>query len=150
MKSASIGSPAVSRLRRDTSESQRGFTLLEALVALALILAFAEVLGPHLWQARRIMDGAQSRAAAQILLRSLLDAPFDRTSLARTAGSGDMATRSGETGGLRWQIATEPVPTTSDAADKPRWLPYRVLASVGWGADQSISAETIRLGRPQP
>src|ERR1700761_3193442 len=99
MKSASIGSPGASRSRRSGRKDEAGFTLLEALVALALALAFAEVLGPHLWQARRIMDGAQSRAAAHILLRSLLDAPFDRYALAK-------ASRSGETGGLHWQIAT--------------------------------------------
>src|SRR5258707_14358888 len=61
MKFASIGTPAASRSRRDVSKGQAGFTLLEALVALALVLAFAAVLGPHLSQARRIMDHAEGR-----------------------------------------------------------------------------------------
>ena len=56
MKFVSIGTPAASRSHRDGGDGQAGFTLLEALVALALILAFAAVLGPHLSQARRIMD----------------------------------------------------------------------------------------------
>jgi prepilin-type N-terminal cleavage/methylation domain-containing protein len=144
MKSASIGIPAVSRSRRDDAKGQAGFTLLEALVALALILAFAAVLGPHLSQARRIMDHAEGRVAAQVLLRSLLDAPFDRSGLAK-------ASRGGETGGLRWHIAAEPVLTSAPGApDRPNWLAFRVIASVAWGADQVLTAETIRLGRPEP
>ena len=144
MKFASIGTPAASRSRRDDSKRQAGFTLLEALVALALILAFAAVLGPHLSQARRIMDHAEGRVAAQVLLRSLLDAPFDRSGLAN-------AVRKGEASGLRWRIVAEPVLAAAPGApDQPRWLPYRVTASVAWSFDQVITAETIRLGRPEP
>src|SRR5213079_2306969 len=102
MKFASIGTPAASRSRRDGRKGQAGFTLLEALVALALVLAFAAVLGPHLSQARRIMDHAEGRVAAQVLLRSLLDAPFDRSGLAS-------ASRKGEASELRWRIVAEPV-----------------------------------------
>src|SRR6478736_1386828 len=103
MKFASIGTPEASRSRRDGSgNGQAGFTLLEALVALALVLAFAAVLGPHLSQARRIMAHADGRVAAQVLLRSLLDAPFDRTSLAN-------ASRKGKASELRWRIVAEPV-----------------------------------------
>src|SRR6266436_5841260 len=103
MKFASIGTPAASRSHRDGGGNGRaGFTLLEALVALALVLAFASVLGPHLSQARRIMAQADGRVAAQVLLRSLLDAPFDRSGLVK-------ASRDGETGGLRWRIVAEPV-----------------------------------------
>jgi prepilin-type N-terminal cleavage/methylation domain-containing protein len=144
MKSVSIGTPAASRSHRDDGKGQAGFTLLEALVALALVLAFASVLGPHLSQARRIMDHAEGRVAAQVLLRSLLDAPFDRSGLAK-------ASRGGESGGLRWHIAAEPVFAVAPGApDRPNWLPFRVMASVAWGSDQVISAETIRLGRPEP
>src|SRR3954463_2892826 len=102
MKFASIGTPAASRSRRDDRKGQPGFTLLEALVALAVILAFAAVLGPHLSQARRIMADADGRVAAQVLLRSLLDAPFDRSGVANLS-------RNGESAGLRWRVASEPV-----------------------------------------
>jgi hypothetical protein len=109
-----------------------------------LVLAFAATLGPHLSQARRIMDHAEGRVAAQVLLRSLLDAPYDRSRLAK-------ASRSGETNGLRWSIEAQPVLTAAPGApDQQRWLPYRVSATVVWGSDQSIRAETIRLGTPEP
>jgi len=144
MKFASIGTPAASRSHRDGGGNGRaGFTLLEALVALALVLAFAAVLGPHLSQARRIMAQAD-RVAAQVLLRSLLDAPFDRSGLVK-------ASRDGETGGLRWRIVAEPVVAAAPGApDRPNWLAFRVMASVAWGSGQAITAETIRLGRPPP
>jgi Tfp pilus assembly protein PilV len=142
MKFASIGTPEASRSRRDGS-GQAGFSLLEALVALALVLAFAVVLGPHLSHARRIMADADGRVAAQVLLRSLLDAPFDRSDLANVS-------RDGETAGLRWRVASEPVAAAAPrAAARPNWQAYRVTASVAWGADQVITAETIRLRRAQ-
>ena len=90
MKFESIGTREASQLRRDGS-GQAGFTLLEALVALAVILAFAAVLGPHLSQARRIMADAAGRVAAQVLLRSWLDAPFDRSTAASMSRDGETA-----------------------------------------------------------
>jgi type II secretory pathway pseudopilin PulG len=140
MKFASIGTPEALRSRRDGG-GQAGFSLLEALVSLAVLLAFAGVLGPHLSQARRIMADADGRVAAQVLLRSLLDAPFDRSGLASVS-------RDGETAGLRWRVASEPVAAVATrAADRPNWQAYRVMASVVWGSDQVITAETIRLRR---
>jgi prepilin-type N-terminal cleavage/methylation domain-containing protein len=128
--------------RDDRNDSQAGFTLLEALVALALILAFASVVGPHLSQARRIMANAEGRVAAQVLLRSLLNAPFDRSSLAR-------APWEGETSGLRWRIDTEPV-AAARTRDRANWSAFRVVASVTWAPGQLVMAETIRLGKPEP
>src|SRR5260370_31549713 len=102
MNFASIGTPAASRSHRDSGgNGQAGFTQLEALVALALVLAFAAVLGPHLSQARRIMAQADGRVAAQVLLRSLLDAPFDRSGLVK-------APPDGGNGGLRRRLVCAP------------------------------------------
>ena len=142
MKSASTGLRAASRLGRDKGKGQAGFTLLEALVALALVLAFAAVLGPHLSQARRIMDHAEGRVAAQVLLRSLLDAPFGRSGLVD-------ASLKGEADGLQWSVGVVPLDTARVASDQKKWLPYRVTASVAWGAGQVVTAETIRLGRAE-
>jgi type II secretory pathway pseudopilin PulG len=144
MRSASIGTPAVSRSSRaDGRDRRAGFTLLEALVALTLVLAFAAALGPYLFHARRIMVDAEGRVAAQVLLRTLLDAPFDRASLANVS-------REGETGRLRWRIVTEPL---NVAASRPpgrrNWTSFRVVASVTWGPGQIVSAETLRLGKAE-
>jgi prepilin-type N-terminal cleavage/methylation domain-containing protein len=144
MKFVSTGTPAVSRSGRDNNrrDGQAGFTLLEALVALALVLAFAGAIGPQLSQARRIMAHAEGRVAAQVLLRSLLDAPFERSTLAD-------ASREGETGGLRWRVVTQPVAAAAaaGATNPPNWPAFRVIASVAWAPDQMVTAETIRLGK---
>ena len=144
MRSASIGIPAALRSSRtEGSERRAGFTLIEALVALALLLAFVAVLGPHLFHARRIMVDADDRLAAQVLLRTLLDAPFDRAGLANVS-------REGEAGGLRWRIVTEPLVIAAGASgDRSSWSAFRVVASVAWGSGQVISAETMRLGRAE-
>jgi hypothetical protein len=144
MKFESTGTPAASACSRlKGGEKRAGFTLLEALVALALVLAFVATLGPYLFSSRRLMGNAEQRVAAQILLRTLLDAPFDRSRLANVV-------RDGELNGLRWHILTEPF--AIDAAPSvppPSWTAYRVIASVSTSAGQTVSAETIRLGKPE-
>ena len=148
MKFASIGIPAASRSSRakaraaGTQRRSGGFTLIEALVALTLVLAFAAALTPHLFQSRRIVSDAETRLAAHVLLRTLLDTPFDRGSLAR-------AEREGELEGLRWRIVAYPLPATAAGSERPAWSPYRVVASVSFGRAQMITAETVRLGRPE-
>jgi prepilin-type N-terminal cleavage/methylation domain-containing protein len=157
MKFASIGIPAASRWSPRQPNSRRGgFTLLEALVALTILLAFAAALGPFLFQARRIMTNADGRVAAQILLRALLADPVNPESLANLAHDGESA-------GLRWRVTAEPttieamlpqnrsVPHAA-AADPsrpppPHWVAYRVVARVAWAPGQLISAETVRLGK---
>lgn len=133
-----------------------GFTLLEALAALALVLAFAAVSGPLLFDARRIIAHADGRIAAQILLGALLQEPLDR------AGLSDLV-REGETEGLRWRIEAEPTsiavtlpslgssPQQPSAQDKPaaHWTAYRVAVSVSWAPGQIVSAETVRLGKAE-
>jgi prepilin-type N-terminal cleavage/methylation domain-containing protein len=140
MKSASTGTRAASQSRAGESDGGRaGFTLIEALVALALILAFAEVLGPYLFHSRRIGVDVGGRVAAQVLLRSLLDAPFDRSQLAHASRSGEMA-------GLRWQIVTEPVVTATLPPDG-EWKAFRVTARVLSDRGQVVTAETVRLAK---
>ena len=156
MTSASIGTRAVLRWRRPKHNSRDGFTLLEALVALALLLTFAATLNPLLYQARRIMENADRRVAANMVLRSVLAAPVDRASLANLS-------REGDTGGLHWQIAAQPMaaPALPVNPSKPKpkspdqktsqqqadWTPYLVTASVTWAPGRTLSAETVRLGK---
>jgi prepilin-type N-terminal cleavage/methylation domain-containing protein len=144
MRSASIGTPAASQSKRIDADGKRGgFTLLEALVALALILAFAAVLNPYLFQARKIMANADGRVAAQVLLRTLIDAPFDRSLLAD-------ASRDGEMHGLHWHIVTTPMAMeTAPAGERPQWTAVRVVASVSLSGGQVITAETVRLAKSE-
>lgn len=157
MRSMSTGIPVAWRSRRrNGGNAQAGFTLIEALVAMALLLAFVSVLGPYLFHARRIADNIDGRVAAQVLLRAILDAPIDRARLTSSP--------SGDTDGLYWSITAEPayveamVPaggapvrsTPADAKDveakRRSWVPLRVTAKVAWGDGHMVSAETLRLG----
>jgi len=142
MKSASTGSPAPSQSRPASAARRKaGFSLLEALVALALVSTFAAVLGPHLFQARRIAAQADDRLAAHILLRTLLDAPFDRANLANVS-------RDGASGPLRWHLVTAPMPFGAAVqGNSPAWAMVRVVATVSWGSGQAVTAETVRLAR---
>jgi hypothetical protein len=147
----------------DRKGSLSGFTLIEALVALALILAFAAAMGRLLFQAHRIMVNADGQVAAQVLLRSLLDTPVDRTSLAS-------ASHDGETQGLRWRVVAVPMEvdawlpplpppppsppplpgaSASPGPDHVNWAAFRVVASVSLPSGQVITGETIRLGKVQ-
>jgi Prokaryotic N-terminal methylation motif len=159
MKFGSTGTPVASpSLPR--ADRQAGFTLIEALASLTLVLAFAAVLGPLLAQGRRIMINADGRVAAQIKLRALLQGPLDRTALTSFA-------REGETEGLQWRVAAEPTAVAASLPPAPPapapsqqvksapakqsgpWVAYRVIASVSWAPGESVSAETIRLGKTE-
>jgi hypothetical protein len=99
---------------------------------------------------------ADGRVAAQIQLRALLQAPLDRATLGSLS-------RDGEGAGLQWHLAAVPAAidttfpnvlpphrqTTDARPAQPQthWVAYRVIASVSWAPDQSISAETVRLAQ---
>ncbi len=145
MKSESIGTRAAfSSNPCNQADKRSGFTLLEALVALALLLAFVSVLVPYLFHARRIMDNSEQRIAAQILLRTLLNAPFDRSHLANNA------VRVGELNGLHWRIVAKSM-TADDASSRNShsWTAYRIAATVSWDVGQSVTAETVRLAKSE-
>ncbi|CAN2533911.1 hypothetical+protein [Methylocapsa aurea] len=135
-------------MRRDRVSRRAGFTLIEALVALAILTAFAAALGPQLFHARGALVKGKGRVAADALLRSLIEGPFDR--------AGSLDAREGESGGFRWRVTVEPISLEApmfeeasaakdkDGADARKWSAYRVEARVAWGG-QSVAAETIRL-----
>jgi prepilin-type N-terminal cleavage/methylation domain-containing protein len=158
MRSTSIGITAGSRsICSDGRAGCAGFTLIEALVAMTLLLVFVSVLGPYLFHARRIADGIDGRIAAQALLRTILDAPLDRSSLAQ-------GPRSGETGDLHWTVTAEPIfvdamvaptgPLTLVATSKPAdpalkrasWVAFHLTAAVSWAPGRMVRADTLRLG----
>jgi general secretion pathway protein I len=134
--------------------------LIEALVALALLLAFASVIVPMMFQSRRFLDNSRGRIAAQVLLRSLLDEAPDRTRM--------LTFRDGETGGLRWSVEARPfdlgavtlidtAPKTNKppggpdgSAPRAQWMPFRIAASVSWAPGQAVRGETVRLLKRQP
>ena len=147
--------------RKSSSDGTAGFTLIEALVALTMLLAFASVLVPMMYQSRRILDNPRGRIAAQVLLRALLDEQPNRTRM--------LTSRDGETDGLRWSVEARPLdlgmvtlidsapkkPTgaTLEADDpgalKAQWVPFRIAVAVSWAPGQIVRGETVRLVKRQ-
>jgi type II secretory pathway pseudopilin PulG len=148
MTSASTGIRAGWQSCHDHVGSRRAFTLLEALVALGMVLVFAVALLPYLSQARRIVAGADRRVAAHALLRTLIEQPIARQNAASSS-------REGEIGGLRWSVRAEPVALLPPAAAVPaatpapreraNWSTVRIVATVSWAPGRVLAAETIRL-----
>ena len=151
MRSGSIGTPAASPSEcNDGTRRQAGFTLIETLVALSLLLSFAAVLAPLLFQARHIFMQGQGEIRAQLLLRSLLETPFDRSKPATGVREGNRA-------GLHWRVDVEPfvadtgsfeaAPAKSGTVQLPNLALFRVSADVSWGLGQAIAAEALQLGQ---
>jgi hypothetical protein len=150
MRSGSIGIRAVSLLRHiDNGVDRRaGFTLIEALVALSLVLAFAGVLGPFVYQSHRILMQSDGQVRAEVFLRSLLATPFNRA-------KPEQGVRMGESDDLHWRIEVEPASAPPDDAssgkskNKVNWILFRVRGHVAWGDGKVVTAETLRLGAPE-
>ena len=158
MKFASTGTPAASQSSPSARSKRGGFTLLEALVALTVVLAFASALGPFLFQARQIMINAEGGSPRRSLACVACDA-FDAINFAE-------ASREGDADGFRWRISAEPIfidalvsaqqlnrsrreQPDSSAPERPSLdgVSRDRHRMVGSGA--SISADTVRLAKAE-
>ncbi|HLY59101.1 MAG TPA: type II secretion system protein [Stellaceae bacterium] len=126
--------------------SERGFTLLEVLVAFAILLLAVGVLLPLFSGTLDQSARSEEEARAASIARSLLERVGTELPLAD-------GTLSGETEGYGWRLAIEPLGSSDDRAS---WAEaaHRVDVTVEWRAAGRVrreSASTIRLGpRPAP
>lgn len=132
------------------ARTRDGFTLIEALVAFAVVAAVSLVVQRGLIQSRVGWAAIEDRAGAERLARSLLEEPL--TPAAVAAGA-----REGVTDGRRWRIALqtldlplpalpeEPAVGTAPAPEGPRWRPLRVRIAVATARGRPVEVETVRL-----
>jgi len=122
-----------------------GFTLVEALAALAILAMLTVVVQRGLVMARTGIARSSDRIAAEWVARSLLAEPLGAQ--AARAGS-----RSGTSGGLPWTVTIEPLDVAPAGAagdgkgDAPKWRPMRVTVRVE-SPGRGLSVETVRLAR---
>jgi len=129
----------LSRHRAPERAAAAGFTLLEVIVALAVMAAVVAAIGSLASANRRATRVGVERVELAQVARRLLNELGDRANMA----AGDLA---GEGQGYAWRIAFQPLAVASDGAPS-RWAPYRVLLRVRAAGGTQIDVETVRLGR---
>lgn len=130
--------------------SRDGFTLIEALVAFAIVAAATLVVQRSLVQSRAATAQVSARVAPEWLARSLLAEPLSDLDIS-------MGGRSGVEGNRRFTVRLTPLtdldedrttPPPDHPADRQvRWLPMRVSVSVESDHATWLTVQTIKLGR---
>ena len=131
-------------MRPDRNRGKRGFTLLEALVATAVVAILLLPMLQSIVSSRTVSRAASRQLSAHLVLDRLL------ASLPPAAGLA-VGRRTGADGGFAWTIDASPLtaaaPVVGDTG--PQFVPYRVRISLA-GGGAPISLETVRLGPAPP
>jgi general secretion pathway protein I len=119
---------------------QRGFTLIEIIVALAILAVALGALFQSFSTGLRATAVTDQQAAAVMLVQSLLD----RIGQDIPFAPGEQAGVSAD--GLRWSIAIAPSPllTAERRADSPL-LPFDVVVTVAGDGGRPLTVATLRL-----
>jgi general secretion pathway protein I len=123
-----------------------GFTLLEAVVALAVLAlalgAVYQVFASAARQSILLQDYAHALTLAE---SRLAEAGMIDALAAGVAHGGGAAER-----GLRWRQTVEPYLSAAAAAEGYVWVPWRITVQVSWerdGRPHVLELTTLRLGR---
>lgn len=120
---------------------QSGFTLIEAVVALAILaLSLGVVYESFGWSLRRT-TGVEKREAAWLTAQSLLASIRGRQFLQEGSEQGDGAA------GLKWQ--THIAPGTAAVDPRSPIKAFEVIVDVSWGSGQAqrVSLRSVETGR---
>ncbi len=123
--------------RRNRSDGVAGFTLIETLIALAIVAAVLGSIGSVIGTAVKGTRAIDQRLALAGIGETLVAGLPERDVL-------KFGRQSGETAGHRWRIDVAPLPS-SDGAETARWMPLSIniqLQAPGGGASRIT---TVRL-----
>jgi general secretion pathway protein I len=139
MRFASTGLPEALRLsRKSCSDGERGFTLIEALVALAIVAAvlssIGAVIGTTVRGTRTVDQRLALSGAAETVLATL--PPRD----ALTPGR-----QSGELAGHRWRLDVAPLNAATTNVSEGRFVPLVVNMRMQAPGGAAIQVTTVRL-----
>jgi prepilin-type N-terminal cleavage/methylation domain-containing protein len=136
-EAASVGSRLSARLRQDA-----GFTLIEMLVAVAVLAALVGIVPRSLVFARSIMDHSRDWMDARLVAEAVLNDELVGPSLS-------VGTRAGVIDGRRWRTTlTRHTATRPEDSGTGRML-LDVRIEVEVGAGRSLEIETMRIGGSQ-
>lgn len=126
--------------RKSCSDGTAGFTLIEALVALAIVAAVLGSIGGVIATSVKGTRGIDQRIALSGTAESLLAALPARTLL-------KPGRQSGELSGHRWRIDVSPmnVPVTTEAPQTGRFVPLAVTMRLQSPGGPAMQVTTVRL-----
>jgi general secretion pathway protein I len=126
--------------RKSCSDGARGFTLIEALVALAIVAAVLGSIGGVIATSVKGTRGIDQRLELSGTAESLLAALPARTLLKPGRQSGELA-------GHRWRIDVSPmnVAVASDAPQTGRFVPLAVTLRLQSPGGPAMQLTTVRL-----
>jgi general secretion pathway protein I len=126
--------------RKSCSDGARGFTLIEALVALAIVAAVLGSIGGVIATSVKGTRGIDQRLELSGAAESLLAALPARTLLKPGRQSGELA-------GHRWRIDVSPmnVAVASDAPQTGRFVPLVVTMRLRSPGGPAMQVTTVRL-----
>ena len=126
--------------RKSCSDGARGFTLIEALVALAIVAAVLGSIGGVIATSVKGTRGIDQRLELSGTAESLLAALPARTLLKPGRQSGELA-------GHRWRIDVSPmnVAVANDAPQTGRFVPLAVTMRLQSPGGPAMQVTTVRL-----
>jgi general secretion pathway protein I len=126
--------------RKSCSDGEAGFTLIEALVALAIVAAVLGSIGGVIATTVKGTRGIEQRLALDGTAENLLAALPARTLLKPGRQSGELA-------GHRWRIDVAPmnVAVASDAPPTGRFVPLAVTVRLQAPGGPAMQVTTVRL-----
>lgn len=124
--------------RKSCSDGIRGFTLIEALVALAIIAAVLSSIGAVVGTTVRGTRTIDQRLAVSGAAETLLASLPDRNALKTGRQSGELA-------GHRWSIDVAPMNLAIQPLPRSRFVPMVVTMQVRASGGPAVQLTTVRL-----
>lgn len=125
----------------DTAANEAGFTILEVLIAIAVIAIVLGAIGGVVASTTRGVRSVEQHVALMETARSVAAALRSHEPLASGQASGELL-------GNRWQIGTSPLmdgPVVVDS--QATWIPELMTMRVRSPSGAAVAIETIRLQR---